>query len=1311
MFRSRVRDFQQILQGEELHIHSDTLEPGVAEADDDFDAIKVDDEISGSTTQIDTTVTEAIIGACIRCCFMPKYCANGMSFPVKDRVTLNIMLAAEPSVFLQLCRPILHSIRIGVLEFNDDAMTSIYELLQEYLASYTYSLSSRMRQVTFDLVDTILSRLGPLHVDSFNTGSGELASFFLNWLGTNLSQGKFISWEERMSVIRLFARVIHLDPRNEAWGNREQDQMDIDDPVDLICTLVEDTDARVRFRLAAMIAGLFQGLPNRDMNVLYRRIQINFQTREFQVEYILSILIFQLNVTIVNAVGRFNSLFHIYDTAYTRKFAQAHVQASLQSVVRALRLAGISELYLQYASRLAMLQLHQDANPEELPMHLYGFPGRKQWAAAALTAVGSVALLEGKTWVWEHLSATVGLSKEDGLQYIFSVTAGNYLAFALDASMRETGDKGRAVLDRILQGFEGKLADLGGKGKLILDAVDTVASAISMPGDADTTAEISALLLSQPDGAERSRIFALIFSAGSARELEAVLVPVASAKACIRVIQWMEARGEVAIDHLIYNVLMQIIGKLDTKILINERLRLIRNLACFVAYYHQAFVDTPVLGFVLLRVAAVLCHHVDLVPISANLISWILPHMKMTQEADAELVSIIAKLSAVALSCQQSAAIDGIPGVSEAGERILVSLESFLNGLWKDPSGNLRALDFLPLLPIWPRTLTKAPVIRLREMTRPELLDTAQNPAIHSQIFSLTPQLASKSGAVQSDEIDMFSSRVFWQLKDALSRGVAPNAKEISAFLEVCYFMGGRIRLIDSDTYSALRAKSSRMIDRRAREKPGASESTTEILFAMFERMNSPDLGTLHHAYNTLCIIGSRLMTRISAAALPPLLRSEIVMHHARVPLQEINERALFDILKSSPSTNISIALATDTDHWASIFASAACMQLARWDDLLVDAVSLFEHDRRLSRQLLPQLVHLILDKEAVEDQGKKGEVRQALSAYIHRVLESRDNPLATKTVIIEIILYLRRQARPGSYSHLDNDYWLDLDFSLIAKAALDCKMFATALLYWELYVDIDSKRDAQKKNGVVSNEQSVGKVFTEDDFQVRLVSDKMILSNASLILQLLYDIYNNIDEPDGFYGIPLESSVKQSLLQRFQHESNWSLAFKYYGAELEAQGQSAQHHLPRLTRSLQAFGMDRLALLLFQSGESSHSLDSQLRLPYDLAWRTQSWDLPASAFLPESSDRSIYTALRTIHRSRDVAEMQRVVGNIECEEVGSVTAFSFEDVHGSRKKMRELLSLREIKRWSFEYLPKINASDGTELEYQPFIELPACIE
>jgi len=208
----------------------------------------------------------------------------------------------------------------------------------------------------------------------------------------------------------------------------------------------------------------------------------------------------------------------------------------------------------------------------------------------------------------------------------------------------------------------------------------------------------------------------------------------------------------------------------------------------------------------------------------------------------------------------------------------------------------------------------------------------------------------------------------------------------------------------------------------------------------------------------------------------------------------------------------------------------------------------------------------------------------------------------------------------------------------------------------------------------------------------------------------LLYKIYNNIDEPDGFYGIPLEKHVKNSLLQRFEHESNWSLAFKYYGADLEANGASLAQ-LPQLTRSLQAFGMDKLAMMLFQSSSTSNLGHPQVLLPYSLGWRTESWDLPTATFLPDSADRSVYTALRAVHRSRDLAETQRTIGVTEREEVFAIRAFSLEDVHGLRKKMKELLSLREVDRWCSIWLPLVNEGNLNIHEYRTFLEVPTFTE
>ncbi|KAJ9107053.1 hypothetical protein QFC19_002922 [Naganishia cerealis] len=1289
MFRSRSGDFYRLLRGEDLYGSMPVTGYDTNHIDDDFDTIRVDDEsMQNGTAQTDDRIAEVIIEGSIRCCLLPKYCLNDMPTPVKDRTILNILIDAEPALFLRLCNPIFSAIRNGFLDFNDDAAGTIYETLQDYLSSYTYSLSSVMRQIAATLIDTILSRLPPITGDSFCNPSGEAAAGLLDWLGANLRKGKLLFWEERLVVIRLYARLIELDPRNIFWSRRETNspRNDIADPVTLLCRSLEDSDARLRFRLTAIVSRLFQILPGRNFAALYRDCLSNLHTRGFQVEYILSNLVFYLNITCVSAAGRFNALFHIYDTAYERTFTRAHAHAGLQAVISTLQLANISELYLQYATRITQLQFNEEQAPEKLPMQLYGFQSRKQWATAVLSSVGPVALMMNKTWVWERLCGLAGLSKDDGLQRIFSATFGYRLALDIDALLlAQQSSMVSADIAETARKYEKEVASLGDMADIHSHPIDTVSSVIVMPGHEDTTNDLLSILQSQEDGTARYNAFVSLYCRKESPQLELdeVLAPVIHARASVRVMQWIERSNRTtSLEMMLYNVSMQIVGKLDANILVNERMRLMRNLAFFMAYHYRSFIESPVLGFVVLRTATALTQQRDLAIIAFNMISWILPQIEYMKGSESDLVPLLAKLSSVAWIYFTEPRTEGDEQFHQAAVQFLGTLESFLRCLLSTsrcPS-TLRSSAFVELLPIWPRELPNESNAMLRSMSRAKLLEIVQRPTIHAQVFALVNQLAVKSSESQEHEMELFSSNVFWQLKDAISEGDIPHSKETSAFLELCYANGGRIRMIDPDTATALRSKFSATLIRSSKARPDAIQTTRDILFAIVDRLSHSHLGTLYRAYQTLCVVASKILREIQPfVKIPSRLQAETALLDTRSPDLRVDHIEFMDFVGIVSASEAWLMRPMHTDRWVREFASVACLESANSGGLLVEAALLLQHDLQLSRQLLPHLLHLLLQKEeSVPAPTTRPAIRDALSGYFKRILESTKLPIATKKVVIDILLYLRQQNRPTSLSHLDNDYWVDLNFALVARVALDCKMYATALLYWELHSDSTSEG---KENA-----------FQEDDFT------------------LLYEIYNNIDEPDGFYGIPLEKDVKNSLLQRFQHESNWALAFKYYGADLEANGSSAGQ-LPQLARSLQAFGMDKLALMLFRSGKSSSFNQSQLRLPYDIAWRTQSWDLPATMFVPESSDRSIYAALRAIHRSRDVEETRRVVGNIEREEVISIQTFSLEDVHGLRKKMKELLSLREISRWCNVYLPMVNSEASSVDRYQSFLEVPAHIE
>jgi hypothetical protein len=1069
------------LQSKDLYGDSHVQGGDTHQLDDDFDAIKVDEESTqNATSQNQDQVAKVIIDSCIRCCLLPKYLYNDQPVPVKDRKILNILIDSDPALFLKLCDPIHSAVRNGFLEYNDDAAGTIYEILQEYLSSYTYSLSSVMRQAAVTLVGTILDRLPPMADDSFHGPSGEAAAGLLDWLGANLKKGKLQSWEDRLSVIRLYARLIEIDPGNISWSRRRIDNPRSDDttPVSLLCDIIEDSDARVRFRLTVIISRLFQILPGRNFAALYREALGNLFIRGFQVECILTNLVFFLNITCVTAAGRFNALFHVYDTAYMRTFARGHALAGLQAVVRALRLASISELYLQYATRIAQLQFNEDQTPEDLPMQLYGFQTRKQWAKDVLSSVGPVALTMNKTWVWEHLCEIAGLTKDEGLQRIFSVTFGYRLAKDVNEHLQTTESR-IASLDiaKAAEKYESEVASLGDIVDIQSHPIDTVSSVIVMPGHGDTTQDLKSILQSQENGIEKSAAFVTLYCGkeGIMEELEEVLAPVTHARASIRVVQWIEESNRATtVDMMIYNVFMQTIGKLNANILTNERMRLIRNLTFFMAYYCQRFGGSSVLGFVVLRTAAALTQQRDLARIAFNMIMWILPQLKPGKGSEPELIPLLAQLSSIARAYSTEVRMTADREIFDAAQELLKALGVFLSPIWSQSRcpPNLRTSDFLSLLPIWPGGLPKEPSAILQGMTRTKLLEISQQRAIHDQVFLLARNLVDAHENVNERDMELFSSNVFWQLKDAIDDGSVPESEETSAFLELCYINGGRLRMIDPDAAVALEFKYSSSPIRSSKTRYDTIQTTTDILYAILDRLSHADLGTMYRAYQTLCVVASRLLGEIQPLKIPTRLDQEIKLLDSRPPDLRVNHVEFLDFVGVVTSPDECLQRASNTDRWVSEFASVACLETANSGDLLVEAALLVQHDSQLSRQLLPRLLHLLLQREESAEEVSEPTIRDALSTYFKIILEGAQIPITTKRVIIDILLYLRRQNR----RHLLNDKWLDLNFALLSRVALDCKMYATALLYWELHSDPDPAY-GDKENAVGEGDYKVSNI------------------------------------------------------------------------------------------------------------------------------------------------------------------------------------------------------------------------------------------
>ena len=181
-----------------------------------------------------------------------------------------------------------------------------------------------------------------------------------------------------------------------------------------------------------------------------------------------------------------------------------------------------------------------------------------------------------------------------------------------------------------------------------------------------------------------------------------------------------------------------------------------------------------------------------------------------------------------------------------------------------------------------------------------------------------------------------------------------------------------------------------------------------------------------------------------------------------------------------------------------------------------------------------------------------------------------------------------------------------------------------------------------------------------------------------------MYAIYNNVEDPDGFYGVKTHD-VESALLLGLDHEGDhWNL-FGVHGAMIESSTSSRLTASSMLSavRNLHSLGFSHTASAIMKnvrSGRDVHSSNDPFIL--DLAWRTGDWDLPLSSEAAQTSQGLLYTALRTVHRERDPEIARSFVFQALGAEVEHLHDLGMERMTQIKQITANLLCLREIAHW-----------------------------
>ncbi|KAK3494880.1 uncharacterized protein B0T23DRAFT_313216 [Neurospora hispaniola] len=267
------------------------------------------------------------------------------------------------------------------------------------------------------------------------------------------------------------------------------------------------------------------------------------------------------------------------------------------------------------------------------------------------------------------------------------------------------------------------------------------------------------------------------------------------------------------------------------------------------------------------------------------------------------------------------------------------------------------------------------------------------------------------------------------------------------------------------------------------------------------------------------------------------------------------------------------------------------------------------------AEQAFPFIVHNVLEYELDQTQGMKQKLSEALKEWLASTSPAaRDN----QKLLINTILYLRTQANPNETSIADRLQWLEVNFSTAAAAATRCGMYKVALLFAEL-------------------------ASTEITRQSRRSSAIQGLGDTS---EILLDIFENIDDPDAYYGLTQDASLS-TVLARLEYENDGtkSLAFRgaQYDSHLRRRDVASQQDGQALIKALSSLGLAGLSNSLLQTQQSLDGSSTSLDSTFITARRLEIWNLPAPA-ATENWAVTVYKAYQSMHQASDINMVRSAV-------------------------------------------------------------------
>ncbi|KAK6906072.1 hypothetical protein I203_100054 [Kwoniella mangroviensis CBS 8507] len=1163
---------------------------------------------------------------------------SNLQRPYKDPQLVNALLVTEGSRFLEIGKALCVAVNNRWLRLGGDAVELVMDALEEMLRSYAYSRDTGLLNLC--LIFIRCSMPVWLDVDGLKSDVGERVIHLVCYFASRIDKGTITSWKVKMGMLRFLEEFLHCDLAKDLWLQGMQDHVETDeeadnsDPLAYLSGSLLDVDARVRLRAVTSASSVFY----RAILPLNRHFAFYFQVLNKQpgddkhFDSFVSHTLWKLNCCIATAQQRSAAVFHLYEIPSITSAYNGHLQSGLKAVSSRLGLSSISELYLPCAIVIIRSQLLGNQLAMKIPHRLYGFPTRKAYSQACLQQVGPFMLAEGYIDFYTSACEASGICVEDSIDQAFASTAAIVYskAFNPDTAAKQSVQDVMELLSNLPGGDTKK-----GLNKRLEASIDRIAAHLWELLDLQlSTNEIAVILNEMTSDQSAGSLYLELMTNDTLPIGNTAIDPFAAAQNIIAAYQYLRKQhSSLSTVKMVFNAIIRLTSRINDVFLVSEQRRSLRSLSLLVVLHPEEFQHPTILQAFLREMLAILPQP-DICGIALSLVAWGFRQLNAFKGSISSLTDLFVQLGSARIALSET---------SQLGREVGDGLEDWIiqsARIWTDNENTKVA--FQTALALWPETLRG-------KMTEPyspfytDLVNLSKSRTMKDAGELCKQYLRVIKTGTRPEAIETFVQSLFWHLKGKLMEN--SDMDGINAFLEILYLANGQIRVppLDSMKLFSSYKNSNLTISSSKQIKDPEATLRSSIVQEVARLIDEPSHQTRSMAYRALQGMLPMIEDLVSSSFLPPNVLGQIsALTPIHIPAQNGDDLALDECINQIAW----IKHSRSADHWCRELVKILC-QVVSTDDRFYQSLQPLLNSSTVSlRFLLPHLIQASLTCGASTHPEITLQRSKILSAHFSMVIQWPSASLGTIHSIIDTILHLRHFQPHYRNGELAYNAWLEIDYVLLSEAAVKCGAYATALLFLELAGDQE------------------GKGFEEGDKRIQ---------------KIMYEIYSNVEDPDGFYGIQ-NHDVRDALLRRLEHEGQSQRAFGWNGAFIEtASSNTSNTFLPAL-HNLHSFGFNRLASsMTHQTGQEGVDEDPFF---FELAWRTGDWDLPMGEQLSRTPQGSLYSALRAVHRERNTQAALKIVNESIKVEVDRLSGLGMERMAQIKKTTTDLLCLREAAHW-----------------------------